>query len=75
MKAALQAKQKEEVEQAKLFLRTAKTLDPLIEAACSGKPVDLSAVRQTLLDLEDFLSQVVILPVVFLHLEAAVAPR
>ncbi|ROJ13901.1 Coiled-coil and C2 domain-containing protein 1B [Anabarilius grahami] len=42
MKAALQAKQKNDLEQAKTFLRTAKGLDPMIEAARSGKAVDIS---------------------------------
>ncbi|XP_067220224.1 coiled-coil and C2 domain-containing protein 1B isoform X2 [Chanodichthys erythropterus] len=42
MKAALQAKQKNDLEQAKTFLRTAKCLDPMIEAARSGKTVDVS---------------------------------
>ncbi|XP_056329318.1 coiled-coil and C2 domain-containing protein 1B isoform X2 [Danio aesculapii] len=44
MKAALQAKQKKDLEQAKTFLRTAKGLDPMIEAARSGKAVDVSKV-------------------------------
>ncbi|XP_022524020.2 coiled-coil and C2 domain-containing protein 1B isoform X1 [Astyanax mexicanus] len=44
MKAALQAKQKNDVEQAKLHLRTAKSFDPMIEAARSGKAVDISKV-------------------------------
>lgn len=47
MKAALQAKQKNDVEQAKVYLRTAKSLEPLITAARSGKDVDLSQVRNT----------------------------
>ncbi|KAE8290614.1 Coiled-coil and C2 domain-containing protein 1B [Larimichthys crocea] len=42
MKAALQAKQKSDMEQAKVFLRTAKGFDPMIEAARSGKTVDIS---------------------------------
>lgn len=46
MKAALQAKQKKDMEQAKSFLRTAKGLDPMIEAARSGKAVDISTVRE-----------------------------
>ncbi|XP_051262179.1 coiled-coil and C2 domain-containing protein 1B isoform X5 [Dicentrarchus labrax] len=44
MKAALQAKQKNDMEQAKVFLRTAKGFDPIIEAARSGKTVDISTV-------------------------------
>lgn len=46
MKAALQAKQNKDMEQAKSFLRTAKGLDPMIEAARSGKAVDISTVRK-----------------------------
>lgn len=45
MKAALQAKQKKDLEQAKTLLRTAKGLEPLIEAVRSGKTVDVSKVR------------------------------
>ncbi|XP_073704319.1 coiled-coil and C2 domain-containing protein 1B [Garra rufa] len=44
MKAALQAKQKNDLEQAKTLLRAAKGLDPLIEAARSGNTVDVSKV-------------------------------
>lgn len=44
MKAAIQAKQKNDMEQAKVFLRTAKGFDPMIEAARSGKTVDISTV-------------------------------
>ncbi|XP_072560582.1 coiled-coil and C2 domain-containing protein 1B isoform X1 [Paramormyrops kingsleyae] len=44
MKAALQAKQKKDMEQAKNFLRVAKSFDPIIEAARSGKAVDLAKV-------------------------------
>lgn len=44
LKAALQAKQKNDVEQAKVLLRTAKGFEPMIEAARSGKPVDISKV-------------------------------
>ncbi|KAM6920867.1 coiled-coil and C2 domain-containing protein 1B isoform 3-T3 [Lycodopsis pacificus] len=44
MKAALQAKQKNDMEQAKGFLRTAKGFEPMIEAARSGRTVDISAV-------------------------------
>ncbi|XP_076837825.1 coiled-coil and C2 domain-containing protein 1B isoform X2 [Brachyhypopomus gauderio] len=42
MKAALQAKQKNDLDQARQHLRMAKSLDPLIEAARSGKAVDVS---------------------------------
>uniref|UniRef100_A0A672LG26 Coiled-coil and C2 domain-containing protein 1B n=1 Tax=Sinocyclocheilus grahami TaxID=75366 RepID=A0A672LG26_SINGR len=41
MKAALQAKQKNDLEHAKTLLRAAKSLDPMIEAARSGKTVDV----------------------------------
>uniref|UniRef100_A0A8C5BQG3 DM14 domain-containing protein n=1 Tax=Gadus morhua TaxID=8049 RepID=A0A8C5BQG3_GADMO len=44
MRAALQAKQKKDLEQAKGFLRSAKALEPLIEAARAGNPVDISKV-------------------------------
>ncbi|XP_077471992.1 coiled-coil and C2 domain-containing protein 1B [Stigmatopora argus] len=44
LKAALQAKQKNDMEQAKNFLRTAKSLEAMVEAARSGKAVDISAV-------------------------------
>ncbi|XP_078417243.1 coiled-coil and C2 domain-containing protein 1B [Cetorhinus maximus] len=44
MKAALQAKQKKNLEQAKHFLRTAKGFDPMIAAVQSGKPIDISKV-------------------------------
>nr|XP_055058526.1 coiled-coil and C2 domain-containing protein 1B isoform X3 [Misgurnus anguillicaudatus] len=44
MKAALQAKQKKDLEQAKTLLRTAKGLEPMIEAVRSGKTVDVSKV-------------------------------
>ncbi|KAK5919877.1 hypothetical protein CgunFtcFv8_023738 [Champsocephalus gunnari] len=44
MRAALQAKQKSDMDQAKTFMRTAKSLEPLIEAARSGRTVDISTV-------------------------------
>ncbi|XP_056149967.1 coiled-coil and C2 domain-containing protein 1B [Lampris incognitus] len=44
MKAALQAKQKNDMEQAKHFLRTAKCFDPMIEATRNAKTVDISKV-------------------------------
>uniref|UniRef100_A0A3Q3EXJ1 Coiled-coil and C2 domain-containing protein 1B n=1 Tax=Labrus bergylta TaxID=56723 RepID=A0A3Q3EXJ1_9LABR len=56
MKAALQAKQKNEMEQAKIFLRTAKGFDPMIEATRSGKSVDISKVPSPPADEdEDFI--------------------
>ncbi|XP_069677643.1 coiled-coil and C2 domain-containing protein 1-like isoform X2 [Periplaneta americana] len=42
--AALQAKRKGEVNQAKEYLRLAKGFDPLIEASHSGLPVDMTTV-------------------------------
>nr|XP_046263639.1 coiled-coil and C2 domain-containing protein 1B isoform X2 [Scatophagus argus] len=53
MKAALQAKQKKDLEQAKVFLRTAKGFDPMIEAARSGRTVDISTVPSPPGDEED----------------------
>uniref|UniRef100_A0A3P9PWZ3 Coiled-coil and C2 domain containing 1B n=1 Tax=Poecilia reticulata TaxID=8081 RepID=A0A3P9PWZ3_POERE len=53
MKAALQAKQKNDMDQAKVFLRTAKGLDPMIEAARSGKTVDISTLPSPPGDEED----------------------
>ena len=42
--AAIQAKRKGEVNQAKEYLRLAKGFDPLIEASNSGLPVDMETV-------------------------------
>jgi len=42
--AALQAKRKGEINQAKEYLRLAKGFDPLIEASNSGLPVDMETV-------------------------------
>jgi coiled-coil and C2 domain-containing protein 1 len=42
--AALQAKRKGEMNQAKEYLRLAKGFDPLIEASNSGLPVDMETV-------------------------------
>uniref|UniRef100_A0A8C9TPT4 Coiled-coil and C2 domain-containing protein 1B n=1 Tax=Scleropages formosus TaxID=113540 RepID=A0A8C9TPT4_SCLFO len=44
LKAAVQAKQNNDLEQARNFLRTAKGFDPMIEVAKSGKAVDLAKV-------------------------------
>lgn len=41
--AALHAKQKGEMAEAKEFLKTAKGFDPLIDAAQGGLPVDISS--------------------------------
>ncbi|XP_009976359.1 PREDICTED: coiled-coil and C2 domain-containing protein 1B [Tauraco erythrolophus] len=42
MKAAIKAKKENNLEQAKMYLRTAKSFDPKIEQAKCGKPVDIS---------------------------------
>ncbi|XP_048354227.1 coiled-coil and C2 domain-containing protein 1B isoform X2 [Sphaerodactylus townsendi] len=42
LKAAIQAKKKNNLEQAKVYLRTAKSFDPKIELAKNGKLVDIS---------------------------------
>ncbi|XP_020643775.3 coiled-coil and C2 domain-containing protein 1B [Pogona vitticeps] len=42
LKAAIQAKKQNDLEQAKMYLRTAKSIDPKIELAKSGKLVDIS---------------------------------
>lgn len=44
MHAALRAKQSNDMEGAKLFLRQAKGLDPMIEASHNGLPVDITKV-------------------------------
>uniref|UniRef100_A0A673ZWK3 Coiled-coil and C2 domain-containing protein 1B n=1 Tax=Salmo trutta TaxID=8032 RepID=A0A673ZWK3_SALTR len=44
MKAALQAKQKNDMDTARTLLRTAKGLEPLIDAVKAGKHVDISKV-------------------------------
>ncbi|XP_038819258.1 coiled-coil and C2 domain-containing protein 1B-like [Salvelinus namaycush] len=44
MKAALQAKQKNDMDTARTMLRTAKGLEPLIDAVKAGKHVDISKV-------------------------------
>lgn len=44
IKAALQAKQKNDIEQAKTLFRTAKSLDPMIQAVRGGTAVDISTV-------------------------------
>lgn len=47
MKAAVKAKKENNLEQAKMYLRTAKSFDPKIEEAKRGKPVDISKVSRT----------------------------
>lgn len=42
LKAAIQAKKKNDIEQAKTYLKTAKSFDPKIEQAKNGKLVDIS---------------------------------
>lgn len=44
IRAALQAKQKNQVDQAKALLRTAKSLEPMIQAVHAGAAADTSAV-------------------------------
>ncbi|KAJ0059097.1 hypothetical protein NL108_007481, partial [Boleophthalmus pectinirostris] len=44
LKAAVQAKQKNELDQAKALLRKAKALEPMIEAARAGKPMNISQI-------------------------------
>uniref|UniRef100_UPI00398EFF26 coiled-coil and C2 domain-containing protein 1B isoform X2 n=1 Tax=Pristiophorus japonicus TaxID=55135 RepID=UPI00398EFF26 len=53
MNAAVHAKQKKNLEQAKHFLRTAKGFNPMIVAVQSGKPVDISKVPSPPEDDED----------------------
>lgn len=47
MKAAVKAKKENNLEQAKMYLRTAKSFDLKIEQATCGKPVDISKVSRT----------------------------
>ncbi|XP_033029967.1 coiled-coil and C2 domain-containing protein 1A isoform X1 [Lacerta agilis] len=54
MQAALRAKQQNDIEGAKMFLRQAKGLDPMIEASQSGLPVDITKVPQAPVNKEDF---------------------
>ncbi|NXW11626.1 C2D1A protein, partial [Fregetta grallaria] len=54
MQAALRAKQKNDIEGAKLFLRQAKGLDPMIEASQNGLPVDITKVPEAPVNKEDF---------------------
>lgn len=53
MKAALQAKQKKNLEQAKKLFRTAKGFDPMILAVQSGQAIDISKVPSPPEDEED----------------------
>ncbi|GAB0201835.1 coiled-coil and C2 domain-containing protein 1B [Grus japonensis] len=54
MQAALRAKQKNDIEGAKLFLRQAKGLDPMIQASQNGLPVDIAKVPEIPVNKEDF---------------------
>uniref|UniRef100_K7G9C1 Coiled-coil and C2 domain containing 1A n=1 Tax=Pelodiscus sinensis TaxID=13735 RepID=K7G9C1_PELSI len=54
MQAALRAKQKNDIEGAKLFLRQAKGLGPMIEASQGGLPVDITKVPSAPENKEDF---------------------
>ncbi|NXA43865.1 C2D1A protein, partial [Eudromia elegans] len=54
MQAALRAKRKNDIEGAKLFLRQAKGLGPMIEASHGGLPVDITKVPEAPVDKEDF---------------------
>ncbi|XP_070794307.1 coiled-coil and C2 domain-containing protein 1A [Pituophis catenifer annectens] len=53
--AALRAKQRNDIEGAKLFLCQAKGLDPMIEASQSGLPVDISKVPSAPVNKEEFM--------------------
>ncbi|XP_027706587.1 coiled-coil and C2 domain-containing protein 1A isoform X1 [Vombatus ursinus] len=54
LQAALQAKQKNDLEGAKLFLRQAKGLEPMLEASVNGLPVDITKVPPAPVNKEDF---------------------
>ncbi|XP_078285675.1 coiled-coil and C2 domain-containing protein 1A isoform X2 [Rhinoraja longicauda] len=54
MQAALLKKQKNDIEGAKLYLRQAKGLDPMIEASKGGLPVDITKVPAPPVNEEDF---------------------
>ncbi|XP_067877146.1 coiled-coil and C2 domain-containing protein 1A isoform X2 [Heterodontus francisci] len=54
MQAALRTKQKNDIDGAKLYLRQAKGLDPMIEAAKCGLPVDVTKVPAPPANEEDF---------------------
>lgn len=45
LQAALRAKQKNDVEGAKMHLRQAKGLEPMLEASRNGLPVDITKVK------------------------------
>ncbi|XP_043832448.1 coiled-coil and C2 domain-containing protein 1A isoform X2 [Dromiciops gliroides] len=54
LQAALRAKQKNDLEGAKLFLRQAKGLEPMLEASINGLPVDITKVPPAPVNKEDF---------------------
>ncbi|KAM4749193.1 coiled-coil and C2 domain-containing protein 1A [Rhinophrynus dorsalis] len=54
MAAALRSKQHRDLEGAKIFLRQAKGLDPMIEAARGGLPVDITKVPPAPINEDDF---------------------
>ncbi|XP_044526333.1 coiled-coil and C2 domain-containing protein 1A [Gracilinanus agilis] len=54
LQAALRAKQKNDLEGAKLFLRQAKGLEPMLEASLNGLPVDITKVPPAPVNKEDF---------------------
>ncbi|KAM5238398.1 coiled-coil and C2 domain-containing protein 1A [Ctenodactylus gundi] len=54
LQAALRAKQKNDVEGAKMHLRQAKGLEPLLEASRGGLPVDIAKVPPAPVNKDDF---------------------
>ncbi|XP_042638686.1 coiled-coil and C2 domain-containing protein 1A [Orycteropus afer afer] len=54
LQAALRAKQKNDVEGAKMHLRQAKGLEPMLEASRNGLPVDISKVPPAPVNKDDF---------------------
>ncbi|KAM9312059.1 coiled-coil and C2 domain-containing protein 1A [Gastrophryne carolinensis] len=54
MAAALRSKQHKDLEGAKMYLRQAKGLDPMIEAAKGGLPVDITKVPSAPVNQDDF---------------------
>ncbi|XP_006255296.1 coiled-coil and C2 domain-containing protein 1A isoform X5 [Rattus norvegicus] len=54
LQAALRAKQKNDVEGAKMHLRQAKGLEPMLEASRNGLPVDIAKVPPAPVNKDDF---------------------
>nr|KAF6479341.1 coiled-coil and C2 domain containing 1A [Molossus molossus] len=54
LQAALRAKQKNDVEGAKMHLRLAKGLEPMLEASRNGLPVDITKVPPAPINKDDF---------------------